>query len=47
MGKYQGRIAGDNILGKEVAATADKQGSPRVTFTDPEVAAVGYTLAGA
>ena len=46
MGKYQARIAGDNILGKEVAATADKQGSPRVTFTDPEVAAVGYTLAG-
>jgi pyruvate/2-oxoglutarate dehydrogenase complex dihydrolipoamide dehydrogenase (E3) component len=47
MGKYQGRIAADNILGKEIAATADKQGSPRVTFTDPEVAAVGYTLAGA
>jgi pyruvate/2-oxoglutarate dehydrogenase complex dihydrolipoamide dehydrogenase (E3) component len=47
MGKYQGRIAADNILGKEAIATADKQGSPRVTFTDPEVAAVGYTLAGA
>jgi pyruvate/2-oxoglutarate dehydrogenase complex dihydrolipoamide dehydrogenase (E3) component len=47
MGKYQGRIACDNVLGKEIAATADKQGSPRVTFTDPEVAAVGYTLAGA
>ncbi|TMK75752.1 MAG: NAD(P)/FAD-dependent oxidoreductase [Actinobacteria bacterium] len=47
MGKYQGRIAADNILGKEATATADKQGSPRVTFTDPEVAAVGYTLAGA
>jgi pyruvate/2-oxoglutarate dehydrogenase complex dihydrolipoamide dehydrogenase (E3) component len=47
MGKYQGRIAADNILGQEAIATADKQGSPRVTFTDPEVAAVGYTLAGA
>ena len=47
MGKYQGRIAGDHILGKEVAATADRQGSPRVTFTDPEVAAVGRTLAAA
>jgi len=47
MGKYQGRIAGDHILGKEVSATADKRGSPRVTFTDPHVAAVGYTLAGA
>ena len=45
MGKYQARIAGDHILGKEVAATADKHGSPRVTFTDPQVAAVGHTLA--
>ena len=47
MGKYQGRIAGDHILGREVAATADGNGSPRVTFTDPNVAAVGYTLAAA
>jgi pyruvate/2-oxoglutarate dehydrogenase complex dihydrolipoamide dehydrogenase (E3) component len=47
MGKYQARIAGDHILGKEVAATADKHGSPRVTFTDPQVAAVGHTLATA
>ena len=47
MGKYQGRIAGDHILGREVAATADRKGSPRVTFTDPEVAAVGRTLAAA
>jgi pyruvate/2-oxoglutarate dehydrogenase complex dihydrolipoamide dehydrogenase (E3) component len=47
MGKYQGRIAGDHILGKDVAATADKLGSPRVTFTDPQVAAVGHTLAAA
>src|SRR5215204_910766 len=47
MGKYQGRIAADHILGKDVAATADRLGSPRVTFTDPEVAAVGRTLAAA
>jgi pyruvate/2-oxoglutarate dehydrogenase complex dihydrolipoamide dehydrogenase (E3) component len=47
MGKYQGRIAGDHILGKDVAATADKHGPPRVTFTDPNVAAVGHTLAAA
>ncbi len=47
MGKYQARIAGDHILGKQVAATADKHGSPRVTFTDPQVAAVGHTLATA
>jgi len=47
MGKYQGRIAADHILGKDVAATADREGSPRVTFTDPEVGAVGRTLAQA
>jgi len=47
MGKYQGRIAADHILGKDVAATADRLGSPRLTFTDPEVAAVGRTLAAA
>jgi pyruvate/2-oxoglutarate dehydrogenase complex dihydrolipoamide dehydrogenase (E3) component len=47
MGKYQSRIAADHILGKDVAATADRLGSPRVTFTDPEVAAVGRTLAAA
>ncbi len=45
MGKYQARIAADHVLGKEVAATADRKGSPRVTFTDPEVAAAGRTLA--
>jgi len=47
MGKYQGRLAADHVLGKEVAATADKRGAPRVTFTDPQVAAVGHTLASA
>jgi dihydrolipoamide dehydrogenase len=47
MGKYQARIAAAHILGAEVAATADKAGSPRVVFTDPEVAAVGRTLAAA
>jgi pyruvate/2-oxoglutarate dehydrogenase complex dihydrolipoamide dehydrogenase (E3) component len=47
MGKYQARIAADHVLGKEVAATADRKGSPRVTFTDPEVAAAGRTLAAA
>jgi pyruvate/2-oxoglutarate dehydrogenase complex dihydrolipoamide dehydrogenase (E3) component len=47
MGKYQARIAADHILGKEVAATAERRALPRVTFTDPEVAAVGPTLAAA
>jgi pyruvate/2-oxoglutarate dehydrogenase complex dihydrolipoamide dehydrogenase (E3) component len=40
MGKYQARLAGDVILGKDVAATAPV---PRVTFTDPQVCAVGLT----
>ncbi len=44
MGKYQARIATDHILGKDVAATEDKHGSPRVVYTDPQLAAVGLTL---
>jgi pyruvate/2-oxoglutarate dehydrogenase complex dihydrolipoamide dehydrogenase (E3) component len=47
MGKYQARIAADHILGKDVAATADHAEIPRVVFTDPQVAAVGRTLATA
>ena len=44
MGKYQARIAGDHILGKDVSAWADHTATPRVVFTDPQVAAVGLTL---
>lgn len=47
MGKYQARIAADVILGHEagcIAANATGSRSPRVIFTDPHVAAVGYTL---
>ena len=43
MGKYQGRLAADAILGREVRAFADEIAVPRVTFTDPQVAAVGLT----
>jgi dihydrolipoamide dehydrogenase len=46
-GKYQGRVASETILGREARATADGAGSPRVIFTDPQVAAVGHTLATA
>jgi dihydrolipoamide dehydrogenase len=47
MGKYQARVAADVILGKEAKATADGPVSPRVIFTDPQVAAVGHTLQSA
>jgi pyruvate/2-oxoglutarate dehydrogenase complex dihydrolipoamide dehydrogenase (E3) component len=46
-GKYQGRLAADDILGKDVSATADNGNAPRVVFTDPQVAAVGHTLESA
>ncbi len=48
MGKYQARVAADVILGEDASCLlVDGQQSPRVIFTDPQVAAVGYTLAGA
>src|SRR5919198_253529 len=45
MGKYQGRVAADHIHGLDVAFShgADGTLSPRVIFTDPQVAAVGHT----
>jgi len=47
MGKYQGRLAADAILGKSATIVSDGPLSPRVIFTDPQVAAVGHTLASA
>lgn len=47
MGKYQARVAGDVILGRPVADVADHGMVPRVTFTDPQVCAVGLTEAQA
>lgn len=47
MGKYQARAAAKNILGGDQRAVQDHLHSPRVTFTDPQVAAVGHTLATA
>jgi pyruvate/2-oxoglutarate dehydrogenase complex dihydrolipoamide dehydrogenase (E3) component len=47
MGKYQARLAADRILGRPLPLRSDGPLSPRVTFTDPQVAAVGHTLASA
>src|SRR5579884_242774 len=49
MGKYQGRVAADVILGRDarVDPLSDGPLSPRVVFTEPHVAAVGHTLASA
>jgi dihydrolipoamide dehydrogenase len=43
MGKYQARIAADVILGREAVDRASRDVVPRVTFTDPQVCAVGLT----
>ncbi len=48
MGKYQARIAADQILGRGTTASQwDGPMAPRVIFTEPQVAAVGHTLASA
>ena len=47
-GKYQARVAADHILGKPADAIVHGGPlSPRVVFTEPQVAAVGHTLASA
>jgi dihydrolipoamide dehydrogenase len=47
MGKYQAWVASEQILGRPAEARAEAIGSPRVTFTEPQVAAVGQTLEAA
>jgi pyruvate/2-oxoglutarate dehydrogenase complex dihydrolipoamide dehydrogenase (E3) component len=47
MGKYQARIAADVILGRDARDLASADIVPRVTFTDPQVCAVGLTEAQA
>jgi dihydrolipoamide dehydrogenase len=47
MGKYQGRIAAAVICGRQVTDLASRRIVPRVTFTDPQVCAVGLTEAEA
>jgi pyruvate/2-oxoglutarate dehydrogenase complex dihydrolipoamide dehydrogenase (E3) component len=47
MGKYQARLAAARILGRPQQLRLDGARSPRVIFTEPQVAAVGHTLASA
>lgn len=42
--KYQAWIAARSILGRPAAPSAEQHGMPRVTFTNPQVAAAGLTL---
>ncbi len=47
MGKYQARLVADAILGHPGELRSDGALSPRVIFTEPQVAAIGHTLASA
>ncbi len=47
MGKYQARLAAADILGRPLPLLSDGTMAPRVIFTEPQVAAVGHTLASA
>ena len=47
MGKYQARVAAAVILGEDMRDRASLDVVPRVTFTDPQVCAVGLTEAQA
>ncbi len=42
--KYQARVAVATIMGRDMQATWDGPLSPRVVFTEPQIAAVGLTL---
>jgi dihydrolipoamide dehydrogenase len=45
--KYQARVATATIMNRDRRATVDGEIAPRVVFTEPQVAAVGLTLAKA
>ncbi|MGI8715856.1 MAG: dihydrolipoyl dehydrogenase family protein [Solirubrobacteraceae bacterium] len=47
MGKYQAHVLSEILHGGERRARRDTAGAPRVVFTEPQVASVGYTLQAA
>lgn len=47
MGKYQARIVADGLQGIKHPLRSDGPLSPRIAFTEPQVAGVGHTLASA
>jgi pyruvate/2-oxoglutarate dehydrogenase complex dihydrolipoamide dehydrogenase (E3) component len=47
MGKYQARVVTTIIEGSEARASRETAITPRVVFTEPQVAAIGFTLQGA
>ena len=47
MAKYQAHVAAEAISGGRARATRDNASAPRVVFTDPQLAAVGFTLQSA
>ncbi len=46
-GKYQARVAVATIMNRDLRAQWDGPRSPRIVFTDPQIAAVGLTLEAA
>lgn len=46
-GKYQARVAGAHIAGVDTVAWGDTKATPRVVFTNPQIAAVGLIESGA
>lgn len=47
MGKYQAYVVAEVLAGRQARATRDNAGAPRVVFTEPQVAAAGFTLQAA
>ena len=46
-GKYQAAVAAATIMNREASAVWDRAYTPRVVFTEPQVAAAGLTMEGA